>query len=85
MVQTTEDVYNDPHLNARGFIVNIEHPEPQWGTVGHAKFSAQLSMTPGSIRKGAPGLGQHNQYVLKELLGYSSSDIEDLVTSKILV
>lgn len=85
VVQTTEDVYNDPHLNARGFIVNIEHPEPQWGTVGHAKFSAQLSMTPGSIRKGAPGLGQHNQYVLKELLGYSSSDIEDLVTSKILV
>ncbi len=85
IVQTTEDVFYDPHLNARGFIVDIEHPEPQWGTVAHAKFSAQLSDTPGSIRKGAPGLGQDNHHVLKELLGYSTSEIEQLVNDNILV
>ncbi len=85
IVQTTEDVYYDPHLNARGFIVNVDHPEPQWGTVGHAKFSAQLSETPGSIRKGAPRLGQDNSYVLRELLGYSSSDVDQLISDGILV
>ena len=37
-VQTTEDVYFDGHLRGRGYVVDIQHPEPQWGQLGHATF-----------------------------------------------
>jgi crotonobetainyl-CoA:carnitine CoA-transferase CaiB-like acyl-CoA transferase len=84
-VQTTEDVYFDAQLNARGYVVPITHPEPQWGTMGHATFGARLSETPATIRRGAPSLGQDNDYVLRELLGFSASEVKDLVEAKVLV
>ncbi len=83
--QTTEDTFFDPALNARGYVVTVNHPEPEWGALRHASFGASLSDTPGAIRMGAPGLGQHNEYVMRELLGYSESDVRELVESKILV
>ena len=83
--QTTEDTFFDPALNARGYVVTVNHPEPEWGALKHASFGASLSDTPGAIRMGAPGLGQHNEYVMRELLGYSESDVRELVESKILV
>ena len=83
--QTTEDTFFDPALNARGYIVTVNHPEPQWNAMRHASFGASLSDTPGAIRMGAPALGQHNEYVLRELLGYSESDVRELVEAKILV
>jgi crotonobetainyl-CoA:carnitine CoA-transferase CaiB-like acyl-CoA transferase len=84
-VQTTEEVYFDAQLNARGYIARIAHPEPQWGTIGHASFAAHLSDTPGAIRMGAPALGQHNDTVLRELLGYSDAEIRGLKEGKVLV
>ena len=83
--QTTEDTFFDPELNARGYIVTVNHPEPEWNALRHASFGASLSDTPGAIRMGAPALGQHNEYVLRELLGYSESDVRELVEAKILV
>ena len=84
-LQTTEGVFYDAQLNARGYVVPITHPEPQWGTMGHATYGARLSETPGAIRMGAPALGQHNDHVLRALLGYSASDVRDLIEAKILV
>ena len=74
--QNTEEVYYDPALNARGYIVNVPHPEPQWGNIRHASYGAKLEDTPGAIRLGAPALGQHNEFVVRELLGYSESDMK---------
>jgi len=39
---------------------------------------AKLSKTPGSIRKPAPCLGEDNEYVLGELLGLSSEEMDQL-------
>ncbi len=77
-VQTTEDVYFDGHLRGRGYVVDIQHPETQWGQLGHATFGAQLSETPGQIRLGAPALGQDNDYVLGELLEMEESEVARL-------
>ena len=77
-VQTTEDVYFDGHLRARGYVADIQHPEPQWGRMGHATFGAQLSETPGQIRLGAPALGQDNDYVLGELLMMDGPEVARL-------
>ncbi len=83
--QTTEEAYFDPALNARGYIVNVPHPEAVWGDIRHASYGAKLTETPGAIRMGAPAIGQHNEYVLRELLGYSESDVRALTEGGVLV
>ncbi len=77
-VQSTEDVYFDSHLRHRGYVVDIQHPEPQWGRLGHAAQGARLSETPGEVRLPAPALGQHEDYVLKDLLGMSETEVTHL-------
>jgi CoA:oxalate CoA-transferase len=41
-------------------------------------FPVKMSLTPGSIRSHAPGLGEHNDYVYKELLELSDEKIASL-------
>jgi crotonobetainyl-CoA:carnitine CoA-transferase CaiB-like acyl-CoA transferase len=59
-------VVADPHTRAREMVVEMEHPEA--GTVNALGIPVKLSATPGSIRRPAPLLGQHNDEVLGEWL-----------------
>ena len=75
-VLKADGVVNEPHLNARGFFEMVNHPD-----AGRHKLlgvPTRLSKTPGSIRFGAPMLGQHNKYIFKELLGMSDEEIAEL-------
>lgn len=78
----TEERYFDPHFQEREVIVNVEHPVT--GVDFIPKVVCNLSETPGSIRRPAPLLGEHNQYVFGELLGRSGDEINDLVERKII-
>jgi len=76
----SEDVYTDPHLNERDFWHQVEHP-----TLGKQLMIAppwKMSATPARNRKGGPLMGQHNEFVLGELLGLSQSEIQRLVEEK---
>ena len=67
---TNADLYHDEHLAARGFFTWDEHP-----VQGRAKMPAQpwrMSGTPLSMTRPGPKMGEHNGYVLEELLGLSS-------------
>lgn len=46
-------------------------------------ISFELSKTPGEI-SAAPALGQHNDYVYKEILGYTDGEIADLVAAQVI-
>jgi crotonobetainyl-CoA:carnitine CoA-transferase CaiB-like acyl-CoA transferase len=76
-VMNVEDQFRDPHLRARQVHVECEHPKVgiEWlhGIPWH------LSETPGRIRRPAPLLGEHNQYVFGELLGLPAAEIQRLV------
>jgi crotonobetainyl-CoA:carnitine CoA-transferase CaiB-like acyl-CoA transferase len=76
-VMNVEDQFTDPHLRARQVHVECEHPRVgiEWlhGIPWH------LSATPGRIRRHAPLLGEHNQYVFGELLGLPPAEIQRLV------
>jgi len=76
------DLLADPHLAARGFIewINREHV----GTLAHTGMWAKFSRTPGTIRRPAPTLGQHNQQVLSELLGLSPADLAELESNGVI-
>jgi formyl-CoA transferase len=58
-------VVADPHTRAREMVVEMEHPEA--GTVYGLGIPIKLSATPGSIRRPAPLLGQHNDEIRAEL------------------
>ena len=69
--QTLEDL----HVKARGIIQEMEHPTA--GKVRSPGFPVKMSRTPGTVRLPAPQLGQHNEEVLTQLLGYSKEQVAD--------
>ena len=75
------DIYADPHLKHRDSFLHIQHPElggldlvaPPW------KFSNfKIPQTH------APLLGEHNHYVLSELMGLSKMEIDTLRKEEII-
>jgi len=75
-VLDAKELVEDPHLDERGLFEMVTHPEA--GTHPYIGMYAKLSKTPGSIRLPAPCLGEHNQYVFRELLGLSQEEITGL-------
>ena len=69
----------DPHFAARGFFEAVEHP-PSTG-LGRREYIGRgwkLSDNDLAISRPAPLLGEHNDYVLRQVLGIAESGIEDL-------
>ena len=70
------DVYKDPQLAARHYFTPLEH-----AVMGVQKFEPQscfiLSKAPREITIPSPCLGEHNEYVFKELLGMSDDEIAE--------
>ncbi|HVN90527.1 MAG TPA: CoA transferase [Candidatus Binataceae bacterium] len=79
---TAKDLAEDPHLNERGYLVQLEHPEV--GKRKHAGVPWKMSGTPCNVRAAAPVRGGDTETVLKSLLGYSSDRVEQLMKTGIL-
>ncbi|MDA0240132.1 MAG: CoA transferase [Proteobacteria bacterium] len=75
-VNRAEDIYDDPHVKARGMIMDIDDPEV--GPVQFARTPLHLSAAPELPTVAAPALGQHTREVLSELLGYGDEKISAL-------
>lgn len=79
---SNRDLWESPHLRERGIFREVEHPElgkqvvlgPPW----------KLSAGPDSIHSPAPLLGQHNEYVLKKLLGMPQSEFDRLIEQGVI-
>ena len=74
--------FADPHYRARQVYVEIEHPRIGVEMIYNVPW--RLSATPGAIRRPAPGLGEHNSYVFRELLGMAQEEIERLQSEGVL-
>jgi formyl-CoA transferase len=83
MVATAEDMYVDPHLRARGFLITQEHPAP-FGRLEHSGVTVHLSETPGTYRTPMPTMGQHNVEIYGGLLGMSAEEVKRLEGEKVL-
>lgn len=75
-------VFNDPHIKARGMHVQIPHPRA--GSVSALANPAQLSATPPSYDRPAPRLGEHTREVLSSVLGLSEADIDSLAAEEVI-
>ena len=81
-VMNIEDQFLDPHWQARQTYAEIEHPH--LGAEWIYGVPWLLSDTPGSVRSPAPLLGQHNDYVLRQLLGLSGEELERLQVDEVI-
>lgn len=73
---TNRDVHDDPHLRARGFFVELRHPEV--GVRRHLGIPWRMSSTPCAVERPAPCLGEDTDYVLGEVLGLDAAARADL-------
>ena len=76
VVQDASDLANDPQLKQRGFFVELDHPE--LGKTISDATPIRLSGTPAKYHRAAPTPGQDNDYVYKQLLGMSESEVAAL-------
>ncbi len=75
-------LFDDPHLRARGFWESVAHPEAGTWDVDGVPWC--LSRSPAHIRLPAPRLGEHNDYVLRGLLGLSEEEVRELATAGVI-
>jgi len=82
LAQTCEDLLNDPQLKHRQHFRQLEHPE-----IGIHSYHApayRLSETPCDIKRAGPCLGQDNQYVYSEILGFPDEEIADMMVQGVI-
>jgi crotonobetainyl-CoA:carnitine CoA-transferase CaiB-like acyl-CoA transferase len=72
-VRSIKDVVGDEQLAFRKYWVELDHPEA--GVLKYPGAPYKLSGTPWTINHVAPLLGQHNDNVFCEMLGYSRQDL----------
>ncbi|MGD0803669.1 MAG: CoA transferase [Candidatus Bathyarchaeia archaeon] len=75
-VYQVNESLEDPHLNARGMFIEVEHSKV--GKFRTVNFPVKFSDTPGEVKSAAPLIGQHNREILKGLLGYDEERIVEL-------
>lgn len=81
VVQDAPDLFSDPQLKHREHFRYMEHP-----VIGRHAYdtpSGRLSKTPYQMTP-APLIGQHNEYILKKIIGLSDDDIADLIIGGVI-
>jgi crotonobetainyl-CoA:carnitine CoA-transferase CaiB-like acyl-CoA transferase len=75
-VFTADDVFEDPHIAARGMLATVD--DPVAGPRKYARSPLHLSEAPEILTAPAPRLGEHSRSILRDLLGYDEVEIERL-------
>jgi crotonobetainyl-CoA:carnitine CoA-transferase CaiB-like acyl-CoA transferase len=80
--RTIDEVVNCPHLAARGYFQEVEHPIA--GKLKYAGAPYKLSETPWKMANPAPTLGQHNEDILCGWLGYSKEELASMRSCEVI-
>jgi formyl-CoA transferase len=83
-VKTAREVAYDPHLEARGFWVDVDHPRRGKTRVPISPIRLHTG-GKSEIKRPAPTLGQHTDAVLGELLGLGAGELSKLRTDEVTV
>ena len=77
VVQRSSDLQVDPQLAHRGFFRELDHPE--MGTIPYPGHQFRISGYDSGPRFPAPVLGQHNDQVLRDVLGMTDEEISEAI------
>ena len=81
-LNTAAAVARDPHLAARSYCVEVEHPKA--GRLKQPGAPYRHSETPWSVSRPAPGVGQHNEEVFCGELGVPEATLHSFRSGGIL-
>ena len=82
-INTLEQVFADPQVQARGAVVQMAHAATPDGVKVIAN-PVRLSETPPSYRLPPPVLGEHTDSVLQQRLGLSEADLAALRAKQVI-
>lgn len=71
-----DELLEDPHLKERGMLVDIPHP--LLGTLTYPGNPLKFSETSELCFEAAPLLGEHKDYILKDILGLDEEGVKKL-------
>jgi len=80
-VQRIDEVVNDPQIQARGMILEQQHP--RYGTLKLPNLPFRFSDCDTTVTRVAPDLGEHNAQVAAQL-GFSLEEITRLQADGVL-
>lgn len=71
-IMSTQDLAQDEHVRGREMYVELDHPQRgKWWNVG---MPIKLSASPAIIKR-SPTLGEHNDEILQQVLGYGPAEM----------
>ncbi len=71
-----DEVFDHEQVRALGVVEEVPHPNA--GTIPIVRSPFHLSDTPPTIRLAPPTLGQHNEEILRDVLGRSAAEVAEL-------
>lgn len=80
---TAREIVSDPHLRARGVIVDVREPDGK----ERAAVGVPMRLSKGAeigIARGTPKLGEHEDYVFGQLLGMTSAERQALQDEQVI-
>ena len=80
-INDLDQVYHDPHVQARRMEVDLNDPE--LGLLRNIGIPVKLSNTPGRIRHRGPALGEHTREVLEDG-GFTPGEIDALLEAGVV-
>lgn len=82
VVNDTRDLFDDAQLQHRGHFQYLDHAEI--GRYASEKSEFNLSATPGQLDRPAPMMGEHTEYVLRELVGLTEQEYQSFKADEVL-
>ncbi|MDO8530997.1 MAG: CoA transferase [Dehalococcoidia bacterium] len=81
-VITYAEQYEDPHFKARHTYERLDHPLLPGEVVSGIPW--KFSRTPGSLRRHAPFVGEHNGYIFSSLLGFTDLEFQEMAREGVI-
>lgn len=81
-VLSNRELLDNEQLSSRRFFTLLRHP--QAGENPYPRMPILLSRTPGGLRSPAPMFGEHNRWIVCDLLGYSEQEYASLVEEQVI-
>ena len=75
-IYSIADIFKDPHFAEREAIVSVK--DQDFGAVRMQNVVPRFSTTPGAVWRSGPSLGEHNNEVYRDEMGFSDKQLEKL-------
>jgi crotonobetainyl-CoA:carnitine CoA-transferase CaiB-like acyl-CoA transferase len=82
MVYTPQDLAESEQLEQREFFTEVEHPRT--GKIKYPGVPYNFSRTPVVVQRPAPLLGEHNEEILADRLGYDKEELSRLGMANVI-